>query len=1149
MRKTGKRKGFQRMFAGLLAGMMVFATLPALPIVAEEGERYPYTIFAASDAEGAITVTASNVCVNGNVCTNGTIVSGGNININGSRTERASEEMIYLFDKMERTYFSGSEAAAYMGDWVQEAINIHVNTPLEVQGNVSLSGNVSIDTAFQAWGNMTLTGEVQNANNAVIVSKYGDIIIDSTNVNINGLVYAPFGDVVITAQNLNLNNVIIIAETVTCDCSNLNANYSSSVAAFVGKETEPFDFPYEEWQYMEDENENGVPDLLEQEETWEKLKDTDGDKIPDMVESCLGIDDLLVDSDGDGLDDLYELLCSYTNPIKADTDDNGVPDGEEDTDGDALNNLQEYALGTVPYMRDSDGDGLSDGEEVTRYETNALMVDTDGDGLEDGDEILLGTNPLVPDSDGDGVRDDEEKLWQTFTQQIYDKECAVTEVIVSMNAAGNIGKTTTIQSMMDIDVLSSNVAGLVGVPFEMETTSVFDEAAIIFRVDQERLGDTAFDNLLVLWYDEENQTYVELETVYDEEESTVSVETTHFSRYMIVDKAAWYEAWAKEYNYNPSDTSDTAPTYYYNTVLAIDCSTSMDSYDRIYTTYVEEKQAYQKTCQRILAAEGFIENMRETDRAAIVTFETLPAIRVNLTNDKEALLAGLQYISSRGGTSFDGAIQIALLEFTSQELNAENTINRIVMLTDGESALSNRFLKEVKAKGIKIDTIGLGPESSDTELKRISDATGGQFYKAYTASELVNLYKTIGMGGDFDATDSDGDGLYDAIEAAGIRLQNGTVICTNPDNADSDGDGLSDGEEIDPTLRQKQLYYAAGDVPPEVIPKQYYFVMKSDPLSEDGDGDGYSDYDEVMIHKSNPLESDVITVELESPYVQVDTSGYPGLEKNSYFGGRQEWFYNENDPQRNDSVSKHIENGGCGVIASCDAILYMQKHTGEALTEVDTSGETIAFEEYEAFVRMYAQEYVTPIDVEKFMALDMPSWVISYLKDIPLDAFFSKLSGSDISARLLVYIYLSASGWAIADLVTGGYGTWGCMPWSVVNGLEQYFADNGQETVCYEHIFDCSRSQAEQLIFGELTRQRPVILLMGLLCETSYKRENGSVGKQKAAHYVNVTKVCKNSITGKTTLIVSSWTEILYIDLENFLDKKGVFGGFIGKEN
>ena len=37
-------------------------------------------------------------------------------------------------------------------------------------------------------------------------------------------------------------------------------------------------------------------------------------------------------------------------------------------------------------------------------------------------------------------------------------------------------------------------------------------------IDKSKLGDTEFDNLLFLWYDEENDNFVELDTMLDEGE-------------------------------------------------------------------------------------------------------------------------------------------------------------------------------------------------------------------------------------------------------------------------------------------------------------------------------------------------------------------------------------------------------------------------------------------------------------------------------------------------------------------------------------------------------------------------------------------------------------------------------------------------------
>ncbi len=54
---------------------------------------------------------------------------------------------------------------------------------------------------------------------------------------------------------------------------------------------------------------------------------------------------------------------------------------------------------------DTDGDGLSDADETLVHGTDPLDADSDDDGLTDGEEVLQGTNPLDPDTDDDGICD------------------------------------------------------------------------------------------------------------------------------------------------------------------------------------------------------------------------------------------------------------------------------------------------------------------------------------------------------------------------------------------------------------------------------------------------------------------------------------------------------------------------------------------------------------------------------------------------------------------------------------------------------------------------------------------------------------------------------------------------------------------------
>lgn len=90
--------------------------------------------------------------------------------------------------------------------------------------------------------------------------------------------------------------------------------------------------------------------------------DTDGDGLEDGYEiwdfktKWNKKDDAgnyIVDSDGDGLPDGYEVFYQGTDPAVAD-------DFTKDSDGDGLSNISEFHRGTDPHLYDSDFDGIND---------------------------------------------------------------------------------------------------------------------------------------------------------------------------------------------------------------------------------------------------------------------------------------------------------------------------------------------------------------------------------------------------------------------------------------------------------------------------------------------------------------------------------------------------------------------------------------------------------------------------------------------------------------------------------------------------------------------------------------------------------------------------------------------------------------------
>lgn len=157
------------------------------------------------------------------------------------------------------------------------------------------------------------------------------------------------------------------------------------------------------------------------------VQDTDGDGLPDDVEtavgSCTNVFD--ADSDDDGLPDGVEdanqngvVDSGETDPCNADTDGDGIQDGTEqgvtepvpdpDGDGPLLGTDTEIfvpdedpASTTDSLDSDSDDDGIPDGSEDTDQdglvdsgETDPDNPDTDGDAYDDGSEVYAGSDPL-----------------------------------------------------------------------------------------------------------------------------------------------------------------------------------------------------------------------------------------------------------------------------------------------------------------------------------------------------------------------------------------------------------------------------------------------------------------------------------------------------------------------------------------------------------------------------------------------------------------------------------------------------------------------------------------------------------------------------------------------------------------------------------
>jgi hypothetical protein len=323
--------------------------------------------------------------------------------------------------------------------------------------------------------------------------------------------------------------------------------------------------------------------------------DTDSDGIPDYIEEQLGTDKTNPDSDADGISDYTEVIIGY-NPLSTDTDTNGISDGDEDFDKDGLSNVTEISLGTNIVSHDSDSDGLSDGDEANIYGTDPTKSDTDGDGIGDNDELLMGKSPS-------NASDGEIKVKQTIEQSIQNAdEPAIASVELSMDLSNSINKVVKISDLYNIDTYSTKVAGRIGSPIGFESSEDFNTATVTIHYDESKLGDTNEKDLGVLWYDVVDGVYIiQEQATVDTENNTVTLELSHFSTYVLVDKKIWCNREPIVYTVPPTTEQ------HYDFYFALDVSQNMT---------LDARKTALSTLQ------SFISNMRSGDRICIIYFDT-----------------------------------------------------------------------------------------------------------------------------------------------------------------------------------------------------------------------------------------------------------------------------------------------------------------------------------------------------------------------------------------------------------------------------------------------------------------------------------------------------------------------------------------------
>lgn len=739
---------------------------------------------------------------------------------------------------------------------VNKERNIYTSKYLEVRDKeVKFQSSIISDKNINL--NASKITKSESDDLVFIVSKEGNIEINSNDVDMKGVLYAPNGTITINSSKFNFEGKIIAKNVIyrgslmkLTDIKSIpnqgehtvtfNLNYDGEnnildrlkvkdgEYAIAPKDPERGDYLllgwYKDKNYTEyfDFDSMKITEDITLYARWVNFNDevdTDGDGLTDSLEEVIGTNKNKVDTDGDGLSDFIEIDVLGLDPLKADTDSNGINDGDEDNDSDGLTNLKEVNLGTSPILKDTDKDGLTDYEEVVKYGTDPLKIDTDGDIVSDGREIEIGTDPLVAQT--------------SFNMNVVSDDEDSVKASVQINLAGKQVETLTVDKVENETLFPKDIPGYIGGAYDFNVEGSFDSANISFEFNTNLLNDEGFDPV-VYYFNEEKQELEPLQTTVNGNVASASV--NHFSTYILVNRVVFEKAFMW------MDVWDTNNYTGVEVVLVIDDSGSMTSNDRYNN--------------RLNVAENLIDNLPLNSKIGVVKFtDYTTKLTTALTSDKDLAKSYVtnKYFKSSGGTSMYTAIDDS---FSLFKTNESSILKMMVVLTDGATSdivKHDDIVGKANSNSVKLYTVGLGGSTGYFEdyLEPLAVNTGAKFYLASNSSDLNDIYKDINTKIDIE-TDSDGDGISDYYED-NMVIFNGVKIKLDKYNPDTDGDGLLDGEEV------ADLKYFYNEDKTKVI---VIGSLKSNPASKDSDNDGLYDNEARMVNgrKAAPKDPEPLRV-------------------------------------------------------------------------------------------------------------------------------------------------------------------------------------------------------------------------------------------------------------------------------------------------
>lgn len=616
------------------------------------------------------------------------------------------------------------------------------------------------------------------------------------------------------------------------------------------------------------------------------------------VNNYFGLDPYKVDTDGDGLNDDYEITYSndYLSPSEFDTDKNGQSDADEDNDADGLTNLLEQDLATSPFLYDTDSDGLSDSEEVA-LETDPLNSDSDADGILDGEEVQLGLDPLNSDSDDDGVTDTGDTQELTF---VHNDDVTLTTNAtpefkkyfnVTVNQTGDAQESDGGISSYQLDITDLPASFIEPISLTFDTKGLSGNKSVFYY--DSTLGFQPLPEHLI-----ENPGESDFITVKATVQELVALQSksqTSLSQNSILHKDA------------EASTSTISAGYIIGSIIFMiaNSETSKNLYDRFFSN----KEVYPSfsfhfsgnagsRALNLGSNPGFVIGSHIEETGVVINSENAIVFSPNTNVTDYSLTLYFDRIEkegvllTQGNTEYLGNYNYVFIDQSSDKPTAVTLVktdNLFSIYLNGKLYQEREAEKDIpEYSALMPITIGKPIDNCDPEMDTSECSHNEQLEGVLVELEFFNsalsqadVRKTVRSKYEswMADTDTDSDTLTDVDELLGfIIYESSTIVQTNYLEADTDSDFLNDNDELrgfvnigsngstsslvqpskqkneTQTVSTDDITYCEGGV--LLCDRTFYlrtYQKISNPLETDSDGDGLSDSDEYFLGTSSYL--------------------------------------------------------------------------------------------------------------------------------------------------------------------------------------------------------------------------------------------------------------------------------------------------------